>query len=357
MSEERTQPATPRRRKKAREEGQVARSVELTGSAALLGLLAALPSMMPAMAERISTHFVHNLDALRMASDLGPASLRQMAGDSMNQAFLMALPAMTLAVGLGVGANLLQIGFVVTPQLLQPRLHRLDPLQGLRRVFAARAGMEIVKGLLKVACVGGAGWHYLVGHQEELFRLAQDNPREIGSRVGAMTYDLALQMAGTMAVLAALDYAYQRYQFERGLRMTRQEVRDEMRESEGSPEIRQRIRQRQREFARRRMMAAVPTATVVLANPTHYAVALRYDRGQRGAPRVVAKGQDLVALKIREIAQSRGVPVVENPPLARALYVQSDLGREIPADLYRAVAEVLAMIWRLDLLRGASGAA
>src|SRR5262249_53204852 len=149
-------------------------------------------------------------------------------------------------------------------------------------------------------------------------------------------------------VLAALDYGYQRMVHERNLRMTKQEVRDELKESEGNPEIKARVRQRQREMARRRMMAEVPDAAVVIMNPTHYAMALKYELGQKGAPIVVAKGQDLIALKIREIAEEHKVPVVEDPPLARALYDAAEIGQEVPVALYRAVAEVLAVVWRLN---------
>jgi flagellar biosynthetic protein FlhB len=171
---------------------------------------------------------------------------------------------------------------------------------------------------------------------------------QVAPKVGGFAYEMVMQMVTTLTVIAALDYAYQRWNHERGLKMTKQEVKDEYRDSEGNPEIKSRIRQKQREGSRRRMMSDVPKATVVLTNPTHYAVALQYEMGQTGAPKVLAKGQDLVALRIREIATEHGIPIIENPPLARALHKGVDVGREIPSELFRAVAEVLAYVWRLD---------
>jgi flagellar biosynthetic protein FlhB len=166
-----------------------------------------------------------------------------------------------------------------------------------------------------------------------------------------MAFEMVKQMAATLAIVAALDYAYQRYQFEKNLRMTKQEVKDEMRDAEGNPEIKGRIRRKMREISRKRMMADVKTASVVITNPTHFAVALKYEAGKGGAPKVVAKGADLIALKIREIAAENNVPLVENPPLARSLFKLTEVGDEIPQSLYKAVAEVLAMIWRLDARR------
>jgi flagellar biosynthetic protein FlhB len=352
MSEERTEPATPKKRKKAREDGQVARSTELVGCAVLLGLMGGVNSIVPTIGDKVRTMFVQSFDA--MHGSLSPEALTDMARHSIGAAALAALPAMLLAMAIGTGANVLQVGVIVTPKLVQPKANRVDLLQGMKRLFTVRSTVEVLKGLAKLGIVGGSGWHYMATRWESLFRLSGDDPRQISARVGEMTYAMALQMVGTLTVLAALDYGFQRMQYEKSLKMTKQEVKDELRDAEGNPEIKQRIRQRQREFARRRMMADVPTATVVITNPTHYAVALRYELGQSGAPRVVAKGQDHVALKIRELAKENRVPIAENPPLARALHAQAQVGQEIPAELYKAVAEVLALIWRLDNARRAA---
>lgn len=346
MSDDKTEPATPRKRKKAREEGQVARSSELISSVILLTMLMGSRSTIPQVGEAVTSFFMSCFSAAGPSTS--PEKLQELAGACFRQTGQLAFPAMGLAMVMGVGVNILQVGLSFTPKLLEMRGNRIALLQGMKRLFAPQGGMEIFKGLLKVGLVGFTGWRFLSQRKEQFFRFIEDDPSKISSQVGILAYDLGMQMVGTLMVVAALDYAYQRFQLERSLRMTKQEVKDELRDSEGNPETRGRIRQRQREFAGRRMMAEVPTATVVITNPTHYAVALRYKVGQPGAPRVIAKGKDRIALRIRELAKDSRVPVIENPPLARALHAQAEIGQEIPAELYRAVAEVLALIWRLN---------
>jgi flagellar biosynthesis protein FlhB len=264
----------------------------------------------------------------------------------MLQVGVLAGPLLGLIAGGALVSNLLQVGWHFNGGILQPRLSRLNPSRGLARLFTMRSGVEMLKGFLKLTIVTFSGWQYYDGHAGSLFALGLTDPRQIGPHVGELARQMALRMVATLAVLAALDYAYQRWHFERSLRMTKQEVKDEFKEAEGNPEIKARIRQRQREISRRRMMAAVPTASVVITNPTHYAVALKYEMGQKGAPRLVAKGQDLLALRIRDLAEEHRVPTVENAALARSIYRLVDIDQEIPPELYRAVAEVLALIWR-----------
>lgn len=346
MSDDKTEPATPKKRKKAREEGQVARSSELISSLILLGMLMGSRSSIPHVGQSVTSFFLNCFSAASPTTS--PEKLQELAGACFRQSAQLALPAMSMAMVVGVSVNLLQVGLSFTPKLLEMRGNRIDLLQGLKRLLAPQGAMEILKGMVKVGLVGFTGWRFLSQRREMFYRFVEDDPRKISSRVGELAYDLGMQMVGTLMVVAALDYIYQRVKLERSLRMTKQEVKDEMRQSEGSPEIRGRIRQRQREFAGRRMMAEVPKASVIITNPTHYAVALRYQAGQPGAPRVIAKGKDRIALRIRQLAKESHVPVIENPPLARALHAQAELGQEIPADLYRAVAEVLALLWRLN---------
>jgi flagellar biosynthetic protein FlhB len=351
MTEERTEPATPKRRKKAREEGQVARSSELVGSVILLGVLWALPGLAPQMAGKLSTYFLQTVGTLSQGG-MSEDGLRYLMGRWLIQVMLLAGPIMGLVAVGALVSNVVQIGFFFNAGQLQPKLSRLDPLAGLKRLLAMRSVVELLKGIVKVAIVVVSGWTYLSDHREGLFQLSATDPARIAPQIGKFAHGMALQMAATLAVLAGFDYAYQRWQWERSLRMTKQEVKDELKESEGRPEIRSRIRQRQREISRRRMMAEVPAASVVITNPTHYAVALKYEMGQGGAPKVVAKGQDLIALRIREIAAAHRVPTVENPPLARSIYRSVDIGQEIPPALYRAVAEVLALVWRAEQSKG-----
>ncbi len=345
MSDEKTEPATPKKRKKAREDGQVARSADLVSSVVLLGLFVGTPASLPQIGSTLTSFFMKCFAV--MPTKAGPEKLGEMAGDLFRNIGQLTMTPMLTAMGLGVAVNILQVGLSYTPKLLEAKGSRIDPLQGFKRLFTPRAFLEIFKGLIKVALVAYAGWDYLSKHAEDCMRLVLTSPTQIAGEVGKMTHELGMKMVGTLFTIAVLDYAWQRYQHEKSMKMTKQEVKDEMRDAEGNPEIRQRIRQRQREFSRRRMMSEVPKATVVITNPTHFAVALVYKPGQPGAPRVIAKGQDRIALRIREIARKNHVPVLENPPLARALFAQAELGDEIPADLYRAVAEVLALLWRM----------
>lgn len=355
MAEDRTEPATVKRRKKAREEGQVARSSELVGSVVLFVLLWALQAMVPPLAGRV-TEFCTRTIASAGEGSLGPDRLPHLLGQTLVQVGLVAGPLLGLAAAAALASNVMQVGWHFSAGKLLPRWSRLDPFAGFRRLFTARSAVELAKGIAKLLIVAYSGWHFIVQHQASLMQLTVTMPAQIFPQVGQLAYQMALQMVATLTLLAALDYAYQRWQLERSLKMTKQEVKDELREAEGNPETKSRVRQRQRQTARRRMMAQVPRAAVVITNPKHYAVALQYELGQKGAPRVVAKGQDLIAQRIRAIAEEHGVPLVENPPLARSLYKSVEIDEEIPSALYHAVAEVLALVWRInDASRQTSG--
>jgi flagellar biosynthesis protein FlhB len=360
VSQDRTEPPTFKRRRQAREKGEVARSTELVGSGILLGLIGLLPRLLPGLRDEAGSYWVQTIAAAGQKT-IGPGELRQLTEGYLFEVGKMAGPILGCVAGAALVTNVLQVGVFFHTAPLRPQLSRLDPLAGARRLFTLRSGEELLKGVARMAIVIGSGWSFFQGHRETLFALAASDPAGIAPRVGGLAYAMSLRMVATLAVLSALDYAYQRWQLDRSLKMTKQEVKDEFRETEGNPEIKSRVRQRQRETARRRMMAAVPRASVVITNPTHYAVALEYDltagasRRRGAAPVVVAKGQDLIALRIREIAIEHDVPLVENPPLARSLYRTVEVGEEIPPELYRAVAEVLALIWRAGRLMADGG--
>lgn len=348
FAQERTEPATPRRIQRARSRGQVARSPELAAALGLLGGYLAL---------RVSGPYAWQW-LLGLARDawgggwwgapvLEPADLPGLSLRTLLTTAAVAGPPLVAAALVGLAANLAQVGFVLTGQPLVPDLSRLNPLLGLQRLLSRRALVDLAKALLKVAIVGWVAWRTIAGRLAELPLLAGVRAEAVLHHVSDMVGAVVLRVGMAWLVLAALDYAYQRWEYQQSLRMTRQEVREELRETEGAPEVRQRIRRRQREVARRRMMAEVPRADVVITNPTHYAVALRYEAETMEAPEVVAKGAGVVARRIREVAEAAGVPVVENPPLARSLYEAVDIGQAIPQALYQAVAEVLAFVYRL----------
>jgi flagellar biosynthesis protein FlhB len=346
MSEDKTEPATWKRRKKARDQGQVARSAELVASAIMLCVLWSVPALAPGLA-RNASDFCTSAFAAAGQGPMGPESLGAVTINGLRCVMLIAGPVLGMVFVAALVSNVAQVGFQFSPGLIAPKFSKLNPLQGLKRMVSPKSLVELLKSALKVAIVAISGWNFLTGHWETIFNLSSTDATGIAPAIGGLAYGMTLQMVGTLAIVAALDYAYQRWNFERELKMTKQEVRDEHKESEGNPEVKGAIRRKMRQISRRRMLADVAKASVVITNPTHFAVALKYEMGG-GAPKVVAKGQDLIALRIRQVAEENKVPTVENPPLARALYKLAEIGDEIPQSLYRAVAEILALVWRLD---------
>jgi len=352
---DRTEAATPRRREKAREEGQVARSRELASFALLAAgfygawLLAApsgahLQAMLRgAFAFDRATAF----DAHRMLSAAGSASIEGLAA-LLPILALTGLAALLAPMALG--------GWLISQKTFELKFDRLNPISGLGRIFSIQGPIQLGMSLAKTLVVGGIGGIAIWRSKDELLGLAT---QPLGSAVADAMHLVAVCCGTTVAgmlVVAALDVPYQIWQYNKKLRMTKEEVKREHRENEGDPHVKGRIRQQQRAIARRRMMAAVPKADVVVTNPTHFAVALQYTDGEMRAPKVVAKGVNLVAARIRELATEHNVPLLEAPPLARALYHNVEIEREIPGSLYSAVAEVLAWVYQLRRFRSEGGA-
>lgn len=350
-SQDKTERATPKRERDARRQGQVARSRELTTAALIAGGAAILIGQGADMVGQAA-------QILRDALSITPADLA--TSDGMAAAF-----GTLLAAGLRVVAPILLLGFVAalvgplllggwnfSAQAMLPQFSRLNPVAGLGRIFSARAWMDLLIGLVKVAVLGGIGATVLWMKRHELATLSSLDAAGAMSRAGAGVLSLLGWLALGLALIAAIDVPWQWWRHQRDLRMTKQEVRDEYKQSEGRPEVKARIRQVQHALARRRMMAAVPTADVIVTNPTHYAVALRYSPDRMRAPRVVAKGADVIAAAIRELATEHRVPIVSAPPLARALYRSVALEQEIPAALFQAVAQVLSYVYQLRRWRG-----
>ena len=350
--QERTERATPKRLREARERGQVARSREL-GSAALLTTGAATLLLAGGhMGERTAA-LMRDALSLRGAELGRPEALLARLADALAAGYLTAAPLLVVAVVAAVAATLAVGGWVFSGQAVAFRPEKLDPVKGLKRIFSVQGLVELFKAVAKFALVLAVAVATLAWEAPEILGLADEPlPAALAhaGRLFAMTF---LLLAAALVLIAAADVPFQIWNHARQLRMTRQEVKDELKDTEGRPEVRSRIRQIQRQLAQQRMMAEVPKADVVVTNPTHYAVALRYEEGRRAAPVVVAKGADLVALRIRALAREAGVPVLELPPLARALYRSTDLGREIPAALYVAVAQVLAYVYQVRAARAA----
>ncbi len=342
---ERTEEATPRRREEARRKGQVARSQELSSAAVLLAGFLAISWYSSWVASNLSSfsrHIFAHLGKDEIGSQLG--TLVGMAGWT----YLRVLaPVLIGVVAVALASNLAQVGFLFSLEPLRPRLARVDPLSGLRRMVSGMAVGELLKALAKVGLIGFVLYRVLADRASQLGGLFFVPLEQATGVLTSLAIEMGLKGGGAFLVLAFIDYLWQRRRYEANLRMTRQELKEELRQTEGDPRLRARIRQVQRQWASRRMMHAVPKSDVVITNPIHYAVALRYAPEAMRAPQVVAKGQDLLAQRIKELARQHSVPLVENPPLAQALYRAVDVGMEIPAALYEAVAEVLAYVYRL----------
>jgi flagellar biosynthesis protein FlhB len=239
-------------------------------------------------------------------------------------------------------------GWTFAPEAMAPNFSRMDPVKGVQRMFSWHSFGELVKAILKALLIGGVVYWMVLRQQDQLFALILQSVEPALASFGHMIVFAMIGLVAGLAVIAAMDVPFQLWRYYAGLRMTKEELRQEMKEMEGDPQLKARIRSQQREMARKRMMAEVPKADVVVTNPTHFAVALKYDRDRMGAPQVVAKGMNLVAQKIRDLAAANKVPVMEAPPLARALYRHTDIGDQVPAALYTAVAEVLAYIYQLN---------
>jgi len=344
--QDKTEDATPRRIQKAREEGQVAISREvvsfITLGAALIGMVFGLPPL------------GHELmRGMRGVLENGhQLQIGLVATEMMRLGLLAALPVMVLAMIGAIAGVMLQSRGLVSAKGLKPQFSRINPGSGIKRLVGPDGAIEFLRTLIKLAVVCAALW-WSLGDPREMRAALSLGPGDLLFLMVRAAMDLVIAALVAFAGIAILDYLVVRFRHLRKLRMSRQELREEVKETEGDPHIKARIRSLRMSRARRRMMAAVPKAAVVVTNPTHYAVALAYDENSAAAPKVVAKGTEAVAARIRAAAEEVGVPLVSNPPLARALF-KLELETEIPAEHYQAVAEIIAYVWRL---RGRSGAA
>lgn len=345
--QERTEPASPKKRSDARKKGQVAMSREAPSVLILMASLGffffgggwMLRSLMQFMHSIFS-----NLNGL-LPTDILTA--RDLLALSMQSGLYILLPFMLAVLVAGVFGNVLQIGLLFSTETITPKLTKLNPISGFRRLVSAKTLAELPKSILKLVTVGSIAYLLVIKNLPRMPDLMQMSVADILQEFGWITLQIGFFVCLALIFLAAADYIFQRWQHEKELRMTKQEVKDEQKQLMGDPQIKARIRSAQREMARRRMMAAVPEADVVITNPTRLAIALKFDADEMDAPMVVAKGAGEIARKIREIAREHNVPLVEEKPLARALYKTVEIDQSIPVELYRAVAEVLAYVYRL----------
>jgi flagellar biosynthetic protein FlhB len=346
FAQEKTEQATPRKKQEARRKGQVAKSSDLPGALIMLFSFLALYMFGGMFEDSLYSLFTVPLREY-MLWDVTIGNIAAMFVQLAFQVLMFIAPILIIALILGIVGNYIQIGFLFTGEPLKMNLNKLNPVQGFKRIFSLRAIVELLKSSLKFAIVAVVAWTTLWGEKDELLSLS-NVPLEDTLRYAArVTTLIGMKIGAVLVVLAILDYLYQRYDLNKQLRMSKQELKDEFKKTEGDPLIKSRIREKQRRMAMARMMQEVPKADVVITNPTHYAVALQYDATTMDEPKVIAKGVDYIALKIREVAEAHGIITMENRPLARALYEQVEIGQSIPAELFQAVAEVLAYVYKV----------
>ncbi|GAB4175759.1 MAG: flagellar biosynthesis protein FlhB [Calditrichia bacterium] len=345
--QEKTEQATPRRKDEARKKGQVARSMEINSAAMLLlGLL-----IINFSAGYIYSHIkyafftvFHNLQIL----DINPQTTVTLLQGGV---FFMGKILGPIIFGfflIGIAASYGQVGFAFSPEAIKPKFEKLNPVEGIKKVlFSRRTIEELIKNLIKVSIILWVAYSAIRNKWDEFFLLLDQDISQIFTFILSSALEVSLKIAIAFIFIAAADFAFQRWDHSKKLMMSKQEVKDENKQTEGDPQIKSAIRKKQLQMAVRRMMQEVPKADVVIANPTHYAIALKYDNQKMDAPLVVAKGKDEIALRIRQIAEENDVPIVEDPPLARALFDAVEIDRPIPEKFFQAVAEVLAYVYKL----------
>lgn len=344
--QERTEQATPKRREESREKGQVAKSREVSSAAILAACLIYFhfnaSGMMNQIQEVIRWIFMESAQ-----QDFNVQAMHRLMTGLAFKTMILMIPLFLTVLAIGVLSNVIQVGILFSAEPILPKLSKIDPIQGFQRLFSLKSLVELFKNILKMSIVGIVAYQTVKKEIIVLPTLMDQSVSGILIYIGRISYRIMGLACIVLIVLAILDYAYQRWEHEKSLRMSKKDIRDEYKHTEGDPVIKGRIKRQQREMARKRMMANVPRADVVITNPTHLAVALRYDSKKMIAPAVVAKGAGFIAEKIKEISKVHSIPVIENKPLAQVLYKIVDVDQMVPENLYKAVAEILAYVYGL----------
>ncbi len=344
--QEKTEDATPKRQEEAREKGQVPRSRELTTMAMLVMASVSLTMMGGTMVDQLGKVMRLGLDFEREKA-FDRWAVLEILQDAISHGISLLLPFLLVMVLTSIAAPAVLGGWNFSTKSLGFKFDKLDPLKGLKRIFAVRGLVELVKALAKFILIGSVGAWLLMGYMPELMGLGRESIDNGLAHTGQILSHSFIVLSASLLLIAAIDIPFQLWDHAKNLKMTRQEIKDENKNTEGKPEVKSRVRAMQREIAQRRMMSEIPKADVVITNPTHYAIALRYDPETMAAPLVVAKGVELIASQIRTVAVANKVPLFEAPPLARALYYSTEIDQEVPGGLYLAVAQILAYIFQL----------
>ena len=349
---EKTEPATAKKLKDAREEGKVVRSKELNSAFGLIVLFLCLKIFISYVGQKMITIFTYVYGqmadfVLINEKNLSTQAIASLFKNIILQWMLIVLPFFAFGFVIALLVSIVQVGWKVSTKPMKPELSKFNPINGFKRMFSKDSMFELVKSIIKIGLIGYMAYASIRDHQNELFILYDLELKQAVALVGSLVIDVGFRISLVYMIVGIADFVYQKHKFNEDMKMTKQEVKDEFKNTEGDPQIKGRQRRKMQEVSQKRMMQDVPKADVVITNPTHFAVALRYDTKESTAPVVVAKGADFVAQKIKEIARDNQIEIVENKPLARMIYHNVDVGAEIPPELYQAVAEVLAYVYRL----------
>ncbi len=347
-SDEKTEKATPKKRRDQRKKGNVATSKDVIAVASLVGCFYCLQMLFPTIYKSLREMMIFQISSVATIDELSLGNLQILGMKSVNTLAKCIFPLGLISLSIGVIATGIQTRFLFTKEPLKFKLSKLNPLNGIKNMFSAKQLVELVKSVLKIIILAVVLYNILKDEIIVIAQMLDVNPINASAYVLKEIMSMVLQIGMIFAAIAGFDYFYQRWKYEKDLKMSKEEVKEEFKQMEGDPKVKGKIRSLQQSMARSRMMQAVPDADVIIRNPTHYAVALKYDIDHDNAPKVIAKGQDLVALKIVEIGQQNKVTVIENKPLARGLYASTPLGGQIPAEYYGVVAEILVEIFRMN---------
>ncbi|MCS5542808.1 MAG: flagellar biosynthesis protein FlhB [SAR324 cluster bacterium] len=345
--QEKTEVPTEKKRRESREEGQVAFSKELSSAALLAGIVLTLVATSPIILDAMRQLMSQIFRDLAQSEELSIDSIFTLSGEILSIILPAFAPFAAVIIFVGIFASVLQVGVLITFKAIAPKFNKISPLTGLKRLFSSQSLADFLKSMAKLIIVGFVGYLTYIDKITELNGLSVSTPESILIYNFTVVAEVAGKIVLALVAIAIFDYFYQRWHHEQQLMMTKQEVKDETKQTEGDPQLKARIRQIQREMSNARMMQEVPKADAVIVNPTHFSVAILYDRDVMTAPEVIAKGADHLALRMRTVARENNVPILERPELARDLYANVEIGDDIPERFYKAIAEILAFVYRL----------
>lgn len=347
MSQSKTEKATPKRRKDERKKGNVPQSRDITSVVSLLVIFSVLKLVFPYMYEVLKRFIAFIMGKMATMDVFSGNTINDLTGETIKVLAISIVPLLVISAGISIISTGAQTRFMFSSEALKPTLNKFNPLNGIKRMFSVRSGVELIKNLIKIAIITVILYKFIYARFTELAKMLFIEPLQSSVFLLDAVVKMVYMVCMIFVFVAGLDYLYQRWEYERKIKMSKQEIKEEFKQMEGDPQIKGKIKQKQREMATSRMMQAVPTADVVIRNPTHFAVALKYDAESDKAPIVVAKGQDELALRIVAVAEGAGVYIIEDRPLARAIYATAELKMEIPYAYYTAIAEIFALVYSI----------